>query len=200
MTKRAFDILFSSFGLMIALPIIVLVCVLNLFFLGPPIFFRQSRLGFRGHEFSVIKFRTMHSFTDHQGILLEDSVRRSNYGNFLRRMSIDEVPSLWLVLRGKMSMVGPRPLPSKYRERYTRSQFVRHEVLPGVTGLAQVRGRKRCSWRHKLMYDRFYVKNRSLGLDLFILKETICVVMSGVGADQLDEDEMPDFNVLGADK
>ena len=170
--KRAFDLV-SSLLLLAALclPLLV-ITVLQVIKLGHPIFFRQTRAGRDGRAFKILKFRSMRNC---QG---SDKERLTAWGQFLRSTSIDELPELWNVLKGEMSLVGPRPLPTIYLERYSPEQARRHEVLPGITGWAQVNGRNGLSWKEQFELDLWYVENRSFLLDLKILCLTISTVLS----------------------
>ena len=170
--KRAFDLVSSLLLLaVLCLPLLVII-VLQVIKLGHPIFFRQTRAGKDGHAFKILKFRSMRNC---QG---SDEERLIAWGQFLRSTSIDELPELWNVLKGEMSLVGPRPLPTIYLERYSPEQARRHEVLPGITGWAQVNGRNGLSWKEQFELDLWYVENRSFLLDLKILCLTISTVLS----------------------
>ena len=170
--KRAFDLI-SSILLLAALclPLLAII-VLQVIKLGHPIFFKQTRAGIDGRAFKILKFRSMHNCQD------SDEERLTEWGQFLRSTSLDELPELWNVLKGEMSLVGPRPLPTIYLERYSPEQARRHEVLPGITGWAQVNGRNGLSWKEQFELDLWYVKNRSFLLDLKILCLTISTVLS----------------------
>ena len=170
--KRAFDLV-SSLLLLAALclPLLVII-VLQIVKLGHPIFFRQTRAGRDGRAFKIFKFRSMRNC---QG---SDEERLTAWGQFLRSTSIDELPELWNVLKGEMSLVGPRPLPTIYLERYSPEQARRHEVLPGITGWAQVNGRNGLSWKEQFELDLWYIENRSFLLDLKILCLTVGTVLS----------------------
>ena len=170
--KRAFDII-SSLLLLAALclPLLVIIA-LQVIKLGHPIFFRQTRAGIDGRAFKILKFRSMRNCHG------SDEERLTAWGQFLRSTSLDELPELWNVLKGEMSLVGPRPLPTTYLERYSPDQARRHEVLPGITGWAQVNGRNGLSWKKQFELDLWYVENRSFLLDLKILCLTISTVLS----------------------
>lgn len=170
--KRAFDII-SSLLLLAALclPLLVIIA-LQIIKLGHPIFFRQTRAGIDGRAFKILKFRSMRNCHG------SDEERLTAWGQFLRSTSLDELPELWNVLKGEMSLVGPRPLPTTYLERYSPEQARRHEVLPGITGWAQVNGRNGLSWKEQFELDLWYVENRSFLLDLKILCLTISTVLS----------------------
>ena len=173
--KRAFDLITSLLLFaVLGLPLLVIM-MLQVMQLGHPIFFRQTRAGRDGRAFKILKFRSMRKG---QG---SDEERLSAWGQFLRSTSIDELPELWNVLKGEMSLVGPRPLPTIYLERYSPEQARRHEVLPGITGWAQVNGRNDLSWKEQFELDLWYVENRSFLLDLKILCLTISTVLSRRG-------------------
>ena len=173
MIKRIFDVLASAFALMFFFPVIVIVAILIRRKLGSPVFFRQTRPGQHGKPFKMVKFRTMLESTDKQGNLLPDDQRMTPFGSFLRSSSLDELPELWNVLKGDMSLVGPRPLLMEYLPLYSTEQYRRNDVRPGVTGWAQVNGRNAISWEDKFKLDVWYVNNQSLFLDLKILCLTL---------------------------
>ncbi len=161
--------------------------------LGTPVFFRQQRPGLHGKPFTMVKFRTMTDGRDAAGNLLPDAERLTNFGRFLRSSSLDELPELWNVVKGDMSLVGPRPLLMRYLDRYTPEQTRRHEVRPGVTGWAQVNGRNAISWEDKFAYDVWYVDNLSFWLDLRILWLTVRKVLRREGVSQAGEATMEEF-------
>ena len=169
MTKRAFDLIVSVSALVALLPVLVVTATLVRVKLGPPIFFRQTRPGRDGKPFKMVKFRTMLDAVDKQGNPLPDQLRITSFGGFLRSTSLDELPELWNVIKGEMSLVGPRPLLMEYLPLYSEEQFRRHEFRPGVTGWAQVNGRNTISWEDKFKLDVWYVDNQSIWLDLKIL-------------------------------
>lgn len=181
--KRVFDIAFSVAALLLLAPLILVVVALVRWKLGSPILFRQARPGRHGEIFELIKFRTMHDAQDETGAPLPDAERITQLGSSLRRTSIDELPELWNVLKGDMSLVGPRPLLKKYLPLYSAEQRRRHELKPGITGWAQVNGRNAISWEEKLKFDIWYVDNQSLLLDLRILFMTIRSVLAREGID-----------------
>lgn len=185
MFKRLVDILVSVIGMLLLAPVIGFVAWLIRRKLGAPIFFRQMRPGMHGQPFEMIKFRTMRDAVDLQGNPLPDSERMTPFGCFLRSASLDELPELWNVLRGEMSLVGPRPLLMEYLSLYTQEQYRRHEVRPGVTGWAQVNGRNALSWDERFKLDVWYVDNQSFWLDLKILFLTVkkVFVREGISAD-----------------
>jgi len=171
--KRAIDLIGASFGLVVFAIPMACVGVLVRLTLGSPVIYRQPRPGLHGRTFNIYKFRTMHDTTDAQGNLLPNRLRVTRVGRFLRRASLDELPELVNVLRGDMSLVGPRPLRVEYLDRYTPEQARRHDVMPGVTGWAQINGRNNLSWNDRLALDVWYVDHASLGLDLKILAQTV---------------------------
>lgn len=177
MIKRIFDVLVSVAALMMLLPVIGVVALLIHRKLGSPVLFRQIRPGKNGKPFQMVKFRTMRDALDAQGNPLPDFERMTTFGQFLRSSSLDELPGLWNVLKGEMSLVGPRPLLMEYLPLYSKEQYRRHDVRPGVTGWAQVNGRNAISWEEKFKLDVWYVDNRSLCLDLKILFLTIKKVL-----------------------
>lgn len=175
--KRGFDFVISLVGLIIASPILLMVAILVRLNLGAPILFRQPRVGLNGEIFEMVKFRTMKDAQDAKGNPLPDEERLTKFGQFLRKSSLDELPELFNVLKGDMSLVGPRPLLVEYLPLYSKEQMRRHEVRPGITGYAQVNGRNNISWAKKFELDVYYVKNYSLGLDLKILVQTVGKVL-----------------------
>jgi len=177
MLKRLFDILASAVALLLLFPVILVVAALIHRKLGAPVLFRQVRLGKDGKPFQMIKFRTMLDAVDAQVNPLPDSERMTPFGQFLRASSLDELPGLWNVLKGEMSLVGPRPLLMEYLPLYSKEQYRRHDVRPGVTGWAQVNGRNAISWEDKFKLDVWYVDNRSFWLDLKILFLTVKKVL-----------------------
>ena len=184
MLKRLFDILGAVLGLLILLPIIVTLAWQVRRKLGSPVLFRQTRPGLHGKPFQLIKFRTMRNAIGLDGRPLPDSERMTSFGSFLRSASLDELPELWNVLKGDMSLVGPRPLLLEYLPLYSLEQARRHEVRPGVTGWAQVNGRNALSWEEKFRLDVWYVDNHSFWLDLKILALTVkkVFVREGISA------------------
>lgn len=171
--KRIFDLVISFFLLVLLSPFILIICICIKFFLGSPVFFIQTRPGFNSKPFRMIKFRSMSDKKDANGILEEDIIRMTSFGSFLRKYSIDELPELWNVLIGNMSLVGPRPLLTDYMPLYSKEQLRRHDVLPGITGWAQVNGRNAISWEDKFNYDLWYIDNQSIFLDIKILFITL---------------------------
>ena len=191
--KRLFDIFASLFGLLILSPVIAVVAYKVHKNLGSPVLFRQVRPGKDGKPFEMIKFRTMRDAIDKNGNPLPDSERITAFGNFLRSTSLDELPELWNVLTGEMSLVGPRPLLMEYLPLYNQEQMRRHEARPGVTGWAQINGRNAISWEEKFKLDVWYVDNQSFWLDIKILILTVkkVFIRDGISAD--DHVTMPRF-------
>lgn len=175
--KRMFDLLVAAIVLIAAAPVFALVALLVRFKLGAPVIFQQQRPGLGAKPFNMFKFRTMTSERDADGELLPDDKRLTAFGQFLRSTSIDELPELWNVLKGDMSLVGPRPLLMDYVPLYSAEQYRRHLVRPGVTGWAQVNGRNSLSWNEKFALDIWYVDNRSFLLDLKIMWMTLLAVV-----------------------
>ncbi len=183
-SKRIFDLIGASLGLVILSPFLVVIAILVRIFLGAPILFRQIRPGSKGKPFTVYKFRTMTEARDGQGNLLSDDIRLTRFGNFLRSSSLDELPELFNILRGEMSLVGPRPLLMEYLPLYSPEQMRRHDVHPGVTGWAQVNGRNAIDWPTHFALDVWYVDHWSFGLDLKILFMTFWKVIQRQGINQ----------------
>ena len=181
MIKRIFDISASFLGLLLLSPIIAVVAWQVRRKLGSPVFFLQVRPGLNGKPFKMIKFRTMRDAYDDLGRPLPDSERITPFGRFLRSTSLDELPELWNVLKGDMSLVGPRPLLMEYMDYYTEEEMLRHTVRPGVTGLAQVTGRNATTWNDRLAYDVQYVRTQTLWLDIKIIFKTIHQVFKREG-------------------
>jgi sugar transferase EpsL len=179
--KRLFDVVAASLGLVATAPIIAAIAALVRWRLGSPVLFRQERPGLHGRLFQMLKFRTMTDVRGRDGKLLADVERLSPFGKTLRSSSLDELPELWNVLRGDMSLVGPRPLLAEYLPLYTPRQARRHEVRPGITGWAQVNGRNAPDWGDRLEMDVWYVENRSMLLDLRILLRTVRSVVRREG-------------------
>lgn len=195
--KRLIDIVGAAFALLLLSPVIALTWLVVRFRIGTPTLFAQERPGLGGCPFRMLKFRTMTDARDHRGQLLPDSERLTQLGRFLRSTSLDELPGLWSVLKGDMSLVGPRPLLMSYLPLYSPEQARRHEVRPGITGWAQVNGRNALSWEEKFRLDVWYVDHRSLALDLKILLLTVrkVLVRDGISAD--GEATMPVFTGKG---
>jgi lipopolysaccharide/colanic/teichoic acid biosynthesis glycosyltransferase len=193
MLKRLVDILLSCIGIILFSPGIIIVAWQIRRKLGPPVLFRQVRPGLQGQSFEIVKFRTMKDAIDPNGHPLPDRARLTSFGSFLRATSLDELPELWNVLKGDMSLVGPRPLLMEYLPLYTSEQRRRHEVKPGITGWAQVNGRNALSWEEKFKLDVWYVDNWSLTLDLKILVMTLKKVLLRDGISAEGEATMPRF-------
>jgi lipopolysaccharide/colanic/teichoic acid biosynthesis glycosyltransferase len=177
MLKRVFDAGVSGIVLLFGTPFLIFLALMIWMKLGRPIMFVQTRPGMAGVPFTMIKFRTMKNAVDVRGNQLPDSERMTTFGQFLRSTSLDELPELWNVLKGDMSLVGPRPLLMEYLPLYSKEQYRRHEVRPGITGWAQVNGRNAISWEDKFKLDVWYVDNRSFWLDLKILFLTVKKVL-----------------------
>lgn len=193
MIKRIFDLFAALLVLVLLAPVLAIVAWQIHRKLGFPVLFRQVRPGLRGQPFKMVKFRTMRDAVDANGKPLPDSERMSPFGNFLRSASLDELPELWNVLKGDMSLVGPRPLLMEYLPLYSPEQARRHEVRPGVTGWAQVNGRNALSWDEKFKLDVWYVDHQSLWLDLKILLLTVRKVFVREGISAAGEVTMPRF-------
>ena len=191
--KRLFDLVSVVIFLLALWPLLILLAFLVCIQLGSPLFFIQARPGKCGKPFKLYKFRTMTDVRGAQQQLLPDSERLTSFGRFLRNSSLDELPELWNVLKGDMSLVGPRPLLLKYLDRYTPEQARRHEVKPGITGWAQVNGRNAITWEEKFALDVWYVDNRSFWLDLKILAMTAWKVLKREGISAAGEVTMPEF-------
>ena len=197
MAKRTLDLLLSLLLLAGMAPFLLVLAVLIRARLGSPVLFHQMRPGLGGRPFRLIKFRTMLDTTDTQGILLPDAARLTPFGRFLRSSSLDELPELWNVVRGDMSLVGPRPLLMQYLDRYTAEQARRHEARPGITGWAQVNGRNALAWEQKFTLDVWYVDHRTLLLDLRILWLTALKVVRREGISAAGEATMHEFKGSG---
>lgn len=193
MLKRSFDVIISAVALVLLAPLIGVVALLVWLNLGYPIFFRQWRPGLYGKPFKLIKFRTMREAADLEGKSLRDEARLGAFGKALRASSLDELPELLNVLKGDMSLVGPRPLLMSYLARYSSAQARRHEVRPGITGWAQVNGRNALSWEDKFRYDVWYVDNRNFLLDLQIIALTARDVVMRRGISAQGHVSMPEF-------
>lgn len=192
--KRIIDVFASSIGLLLLSPILVIVAILVKIKLGSPIFFTQNRVGKDGRIFKMIKFRTMLNATDKWGEPLPDEKRLTSFGKLLRSTSLDELPELINVLKGDMSLIGPRPLLVEYLPLYSKEQTRRHDVLPGITGWAQINGRNNISWKDKFNLDIWYVDNQSLIVDIKILLLTISKVIKRDDINQEGEATVEDFN------
>jgi sugar transferase EpsL len=195
MVKRSFDLFVSGLALVILFPVLAVTAISVRVFLGKPVLFRQTRPGLHGTVFEMVKIRTMTDARDATGALLPDAMRLTRFGRFMRSSSLDELPELWNVLKGDMSLVGPRPLLVEYLDRYTPLQRRRHDVRPGITGWAQVKGRNALSWDEKFAFDLWYVDNRSFVLDLKIIAMTVWKLLAREGISHGNEVSMPRFGV-----
>jgi lipopolysaccharide/colanic/teichoic acid biosynthesis glycosyltransferase len=191
--KRCFDVWIPAIVLALFFPVLAVVAMAIRLNLGSPIFFRQTRPGLNEKPFTMLKFRTMRDAFDSEGRPLPDAERLTPLGRFLRATSLDELPELWNVLKGDMSLVGPRPLLPQYLDRYTAFERRRHEVKPGLTGWAQIGGRNSLTWHDKFKLDVWYVDNWSLSLDLKILLRTVSTVLRRDGIAQQGHATMPEF-------
>jgi len=191
--KRFMDVMVSAVALCVLLPLVVVIGVLVWLKMGWPPFFSQLRPGLHGKPFTMYKFRTMSAKKDRFGRLLPDAERLTSFGRFLRATSLDELPELWNVLKGEMSLVGPRPLLMEYLPLYSPKQARRHEVRPGITGWAQVNGRNVLSWEEKFKLDVWYVENRSVCLDIKIIFMTVKSVFKKEGISANGYATMPKF-------
>jgi lipopolysaccharide/colanic/teichoic acid biosynthesis glycosyltransferase len=199
MLKRAFDLFCVLVAAPVWIPVVAALVVLVRWKLGAPVFFRQARPGLKGRVFELVKFRTMTDARDERGHLRPDAERLTRFGRWLRASSLDELPELWNVVRGEMSLVGPRPLLVQYLGRYSARQARRHDVLPGITGLAQVMGRNSLTWEEKFEWDVKYVETRGFWLDLRILALTISAVVFRTGISAQGEATMPEFGLNTGD-
>lgn len=193
MIKRLFDVSLSALAILCLLPLMLLIGWLIRRKLGGPVLFRQVRPGLAGQPFEMIKFRTMRDVVDSSGNPLPDSERMTPFGSLLRSTSLDELPELWNVLKGDMSLVGPRPLLMEYLPLYSKRQSLRHQVRPGITGWAQVNGRNALSWAQKFELDVWYVENQSLWLDIKIIALTLWKVFKRDGINASGEATMSKF-------
>ncbi|MDB4822121.1 sugar transferase [Candidatus Pseudothioglobus singularis] len=184
MIKRLFDIILSTLLLILLLPILIVISIIIFFKIGFPIFFKQERPGLNGKVFTMIKFRTMSNDIDENGVLLNENKRLLKFGKLLRSSSLDELPELWNVLKGDMSIVGPRPLLVEYLALYSSEQSRRHEAKPGITGWAQINGRNSISWEEKFSLDLWYVENQSFLIDIKVILITIVKVFNRDGVNQ----------------
>ena len=195
--KRATDLVLAGGGVIVLSPLLVALAAAVRWRLGRPVLFRQLRPGKGGVPFELLKFRTMTDARGADGRLLPDGERLTPFGRWLRSTSLDELPELWNVVRGDMSLVGPRPLLMEYLAHYTPEQARRHDVLPGLTGLAQIRGRNTLGWDEKFALDLEYVENRSFGLDLVILSRTVVAVVGRRGIAARSDGTTPVFRPDG---
>ena len=192
-TKRILDFIVALISLVFATPLLFLIFIIIRLHMGSPVLFKQWRPGFCGKPFIMYKFRTMNNGRDEQGNMLPDGQRMTFLGNLLRSTSLDELPELWNVLKGDMSLVGPRPLLMEYLDRYTPDQARRHEVKPGITGWAQINGRNALTWEEKFKLDVWYVDNWNLWLDIKILWLTLAKVIRREGISAGGQATMPEF-------
>ena len=199
-SKRLFDLLATTLGLIIVLPLTLVISLLVWIFLGTPVLFRQQRPGYKGRPFITYKFRTMTDRRGPDGSLLPDTERLTPFGRFLRSTSLDDLAQLFNVLRGEMSLVGPRPLLMQYLERYTPEQMRRHDVLPGITGWAQINGRNVLDWEEKFRLDVWYVDHWSFWLDMKILLLTPWKVFKREGINQPGHVTAEEFRGSKGDK
>lgn len=195
--KRFFDLALSIPGFLLLSPVIALIALIVRIQLGSPVLFRQIRPGLHARPFTIYKFRTMTDDRDQNGNHIPDADRLTRLGRFLRVSSLDELPELWNVIKGDMSLVGPRPLLMQYLDRYTPEQARRHEVKPGLTGWAQVNGRNAITWEEKFQLDVWYVDNWSLWLDLKILGMTVLKILRHEGINQPGQATMEEFKGIG---
>jgi len=191
--KRFFDLIVSIFLIIVLSPVIILAGLSVLVLTGRPALFRQVRPGYKGRPFTIYKFRTMTDDTEKEGAQLADEERLTGVGRFLRKFSLDELPQLFNVLKGDLSFVGPRPLLMEYIPLYSPEQARRHDVRPGITGLAQVKGRNAITWEERFDLDIWYVDHRSFRLDMKILAETVSTVISREGISAEGCATMPKF-------
>lgn len=191
--KRVLDIAASAGALLVLSPVLVLIAVAELWFHGWPPVFTQVRPGKDGKPFRLIKFRSMTNERGPDGELLPDADRLTAFGRKLRSTSLDELPEFWNVLRGQMTLVGPRPLLMRYLDRYTPEQAKRHDVRPGISGWAAVNGRNAASWEDRFAMDTWYVENRTTRLDLLILLKTVRTVLIREGVSHAGHETMPEF-------
>ena len=195
--KRGLDLAASGLGLVVLSPLLLVIAAAVRLTMGAPVVFRQVRPGLHGQPFTMHKFRTMHAACAAQGRLLPDAQRLTRLGSLLRKTSLDELPELWNVLKGDMSLVGPRPLLMEYLPRYNAEQARRHEVKPGITGWAQVNGRNALDWESKFALDVWYVDHRNLWLDARILAMTLATVLRREGISQAGHATMEEFTGSG---
>jgi len=196
--KRLIDLVLTILALTVAAPVLAIIALLVRLKLGSPILFRQQRPGLQGKPFTIFKFRTMTDARDSDGNVLADANRLTPFGRFLRSTSLDELPELINVLKGDMSLVGPRPLLMQYLDRYTPEQMRRHEARPGITGCAQVNGRNALTWERKFELDVWYVDNRSLWLDVKIICLTVWKIVRRDGISQPGRATAEEFKGGGA--
>ncbi|WP_294744058.1 sugar transferase [uncultured Exiguobacterium sp.] len=194
--KRLFDFTVSLIAILILIPVYAVVALVIYTKLGRPIFFNQVRPGYKGELFKIYKFRTMTNETDSDGKLLPDADRIPASLEWIRRLSLDEIPQFVNILRGQMSFVGPRPLLVSYLNHYTKEQMTRHDVLPGLTGWAQIHGRNATTWQQRLEQDQWYAAHQTFRLDLYILFKTFKMVISSEGNSTAHQTGMGEFKGL----
>jgi sugar transferase EpsL len=194
-TKRVFDIVAALCGLVLASPIMIVAAILVRTLLGSPVLFQQVRPGYAGVPFTIYKFRSMTDERDENGNLLADEIRLTRFGSWLRKSSIDELPELYNVLKGDMSLVGPRPLLMRYLPFFSEQENLRFTVWPGITGWAQIHGRNESSWNDRLGYDVWYVQHRNFMLDLYILFKTVLIVVQRKGIVVAPSSVLPDLDI-----
>ena len=195
MIKRLFDITASGVALVALSPVLAVTAYKVKKTLGSPVLFKQTRPGLNGEPFEMLKFRSMTDAKDSEGNLLSDSERLTDFGRFLRKSSLDELPELWNIFKGDMSIVGPRPLLMRYLPYYTEAEQKRHNVRPGLTGLAQVNGRNMLNWDDRLALDTYYAENQSLLLDAKIILKTILVVLNKKDIAEVPGDVFPPLDI-----
>jgi len=195
--KRFFDFCCTLIAIFPLSPVLMVLALMVRLILGKPVLFRQQRPGLHGRPFTIYKFRTMTEAREAHGNLLPDGERLTRFGRFLRSTSLDELPELFNVLKGDMSLVGPRPLLMQYLDRYTPEQARRHEVKPGLTGWSQVNGRNAISWEEKFGLDVWYVDNRSMWLDIKIILITAWMILRREGINQPGQPTMEEFKSAG---
>jgi lipopolysaccharide/colanic/teichoic acid biosynthesis glycosyltransferase len=195
-TKRVFDIVVAAIALVVLSPVILVIALAVRLTMGSPILFRQERPGLHGVPFTILKFRTMS--IARPGEELTDTQRTTRLGHWLRSLSLDELPELWNVIRGDMSLVGPRPLLMVYLSRYTPEQARRHEVRPGITGLAQVGGRNAIDWDQRFALDLKYVDSHDLRMDISVLARTVAIVLKREGINSSSDETMPEYMGSGS--
>ncbi len=191
--KNFCDKFVAVLALIILFPLFLVIIISSFFILGHPIFFVQKRPGLKGKIFKLIKFRTMKQAKNNQINPIEDKIRETKYGNFLRSISLDELPEIINIIKGEMSFVGPRPLLEEYLDYYSAEEFKRHNVKPGITGYAQINGRNSISWEKKFKYDLWYIKNLSFANDIKIIFITIKKVIQRTNINQSENISMPKF-------
>lgn len=200
LSKRLLDIIGAAAGLVLLSPVLLVIAIIIRRQIGAPVLFRQVRPGLKGKSFQMVKFRTMLDAYGPDGKVLPDHLRLTRFGRFLRSTSLDELPELWNVLKGDMSLVGPRPLLVEYLDLYTPEQARRHGVRPGITGWAQVNGRNALSWEDRFRLDVWYVDNRSFWLDIRIILMTLSKVIAREGISAAGEATMPKFKGSSSDR